>query len=116
MARNIEQDINNAMIRADEIILAKEISDTSATNRLEGTVIDIIHRRGIIEIHIESKHIFNVFITTRSLHEMDIKIGDSINMFFKGSAGAPLLGSRNHKFSATKCFTILLMLYYSAQE
>ena len=74
------------MVRADDIVLAKNPFESSATNCLPGFVSEILPRRGINEVGVDIGCPMHAYITARSLNEMALKKGDRVYVVFKATA------------------------------
>ncbi len=77
---------HHAVIRAEDIVLAKHMQKSSATNQYRGTVVDITEMRGLYKISIDIGEILQSVITRRSLMELSIKKGAKVVVIFKGTA------------------------------
>jgi len=86
IGRNVDRECTTAIVRADDIVLSKKLTESSATNVFSGVVIEIINKMGINEIELDIGALIHVFITNRSLQEMNIKKNDKLYCIFKGSA------------------------------
>ncbi len=82
------QDEVRIFLRPENIIISKKKCETSARNCFKGTIKSIVKMGFSIRVKIEmEKNIeLTVVITQESLDEMNLKVGDKINAFFKASS------------------------------
>ncbi|MBI5680379.1 MAG: ABC transporter ATP-binding protein [Methanobacterium sp.] len=76
----------NFCIRPDEITLSMEKLKTSARNMVKGEIKEIIDTGTLIKLKIDAGESFNVFITRKSLKELEITLKKSVWIYFKASA------------------------------
>ncbi|MDI6724881.1 MAG: ABC transporter ATP-binding protein [Methanobacterium sp.] len=76
----------NLCIRPDEITVSMEKIETSARNAIKGHVKEIIDTGSLIKLIVDGGELFTVFITRKSLVDLQINIGTPIWMHFKASA------------------------------
>lgn len=76
----------NFSIRPDEIIVSKEKIKTSAQNVIKGKIQEIVDTGSLVKLVINAGELFTVFITQKSLSNLQITIGTSVWMYFKASA------------------------------
>ena len=76
----------NLCIRPDEITVSLEKIETSARNAIKGHVNEINDTGSLIKLIVDAGEIFTVFITRKSLADLQINIGSPIWMYFKASA------------------------------
>jgi molybdopterin-binding protein len=86
IGRDVSPSCRSAMVRADDIILARDAVETSATNTFRGRILDILPKRGVNEVCVDIGAQLYVYITNRSLRELGLGKGDSVYVLFKGSA------------------------------
>ena len=75
-----------ALIQPQEITLSLEPMHSSALNRFQGKVEEIIPKGSVIQLEINAGLAFKVFITAQSLHEMQLEKGSKIHLAFKASS------------------------------
>lgn len=75
-----------AMLRAEDIVIAKRKQVSSATNQFKGIVVDVAPMKGLYKVSIDIGEIVQSVITKRSLLAMDIQKGVKVVVIFKGSA------------------------------
>jgi len=85
-AETIPSDSTHITIDPENIIVSKEPFASSARNRFEGTVSQIIDQGGRILLEIRSQERFKVLITEHSLREIGLGIGSSVYLTFKASS------------------------------
>lgn len=73
----------NFSVRPDEITISKEKMQTSARNTIYGKVREIVDTGSLIRLVINTGELFTVFITQKSLKELDISIGSDVWLYFK---------------------------------
>ena len=73
-------------INPEDIILSKEPFSSSARNRFEGIITQIISQGGRALLEVRSQELFKVYITEKSLHEMKLNIGSKVYLTFKASS------------------------------
>jgi molybdate transport system ATP-binding protein/molybdate/tungstate transport system ATP-binding protein len=73
-------------VRPEDIILKKELSETSARNNFKGIVKSISLRSPILRIVVEGPVPFIVYITKQSLEELNVQEEDKVYLSFKISA------------------------------
>lgn len=76
----------NLCIRPDEITVSLEKIETSARNAIKGRVKEINDTGSLIKLIVDAGELFTVFITRKSLSDLQINIGSPIWMYFKASA------------------------------
>ncbi len=76
----------NLYIRPDEITVSTKKVETSARNVIKGHVKEIIDTGSLIKLIVDGGELFTVFITRKSLVDLQINIGNPIWMYFKASA------------------------------
>ena len=76
----------NLCIRPDEITVSLEKIETSARNAIKGHVKEIVDTGSLIKLIVDGGEIFTVFITRKSLIDLQINIRTPIWMHFKASA------------------------------
>ncbi|HRZ27828.1 MAG TPA: ABC transporter ATP-binding protein [Spirochaetota bacterium] len=86
IGRDPGQSEGYVMVRADDIILAKNPVESSATNCLPGVVTEILPKRGINEVSVDIGCPMYAYITARSVHEMALKKGDRVYVVFKATS------------------------------
>lgn len=77
-------------VRPNDIIISKDWIETSARNQFRGPITGVNERNGIVLIDVDVGEVFSVQITRRSFNEMDLKLGDPVNISFKASSVIPL--------------------------
>jgi len=70
-------------IRPEEVIVSKHAVDTSARNRLSGTVAEITDLGPTVRLRISGERRIMAIITRRSFFEMQLNIGSEVYAFFK---------------------------------
>ncbi len=77
-----------ASIDASDITLSREIHESSARNRLRGTIISLREISGGVRVGIEidAGVVFEAIVTVHSAREMSLGIGDTIVLTFKASS------------------------------
>lgn len=75
-----------AVIRGEDIVLAKQKQKSSATNQYTGTIIDIVEVKGLYKVSVDIGEIIQSVITKRSLMALNIKKGAKVVVIFKGTA------------------------------
>ena len=73
-------------IRPESIIISKRGVDTSARNRLAGTVAEVTDLGPTIRVRITGEQAITAIITRRSFFEMQLNIGSQVYAFFKATA------------------------------
>lgn len=73
-------------VRPQDIIISKDWIETSARNQFRGPITGVNERNGIVLITIDVGEDFVVQITRRSFNEMNLKLGDPVNISFKASS------------------------------
>ena len=73
----------NFSVRPDEITISKEKMQTSARNTIYGKVREIVDTGSLIRLVINTGELFTVFITQKSLKELDISLGSDVWLYFK---------------------------------
>ncbi len=76
----------HAIVRSEDIIIAKKVQHSSATNQFRGVVTDVAEIKGLYKITIDIGEIIQSTITKRSLVALNIKKGAKVVVIFKGSA------------------------------
>lgn len=76
----------HAIVRSEDIIIAKKMQNSSATNQFKGVVTDIVEIKGLYKISIDIGEMIQSVITKRSLVALNIKKGTKVVVIFKGSA------------------------------
>lgn len=77
-------------VRPQDIIISKDWIETSARNQFRGPITGVNERNGVVLIDIDVGEVFCVQITRRSFNEMNLKLGDAVNISFKASSVIPL--------------------------
>ncbi|HOO70214.1 MAG TPA: ABC transporter ATP-binding protein [Spirochaetota bacterium] len=86
IGRDVSGSCRNVMIRADDVIIAREPIESSAVNRLRGTIVDILPKRGINEVCVDVGFSLFAYITNRSMMELSLTTGEAVYVVFKGTA------------------------------
>lgn len=73
-------------IRSEEVVVSKHAVDTSARNRLSGTVAEITDLGPTVRLRISGKRRIMAIITRRSFFEMQLNIGSEVYAFFKATS------------------------------
>lgn len=76
----------NFTVRPDEITISREKVQTSARNKVQGKVTEIIDTGSLVKLLVDTGELFTVFITRESLNELNISIGTNVWLYFKASA------------------------------
>ncbi|MCX8123576.1 MAG: ABC transporter ATP-binding protein [Spirochaetes bacterium] len=76
----------HAIVRSEDIIIAKRMQHSSATNQFKGVVTDITEIKGLYKVSIDIGETIQSVITKRSLISLNIKKGAKVVVIFKGSA------------------------------
>lgn len=74
------------MIRPEEILIKKKSDSSSARNLFKGKIEDIIDRGSVIRLEVDCGFQIVVFITKRSLEEMEIESNNTVFVSFKANA------------------------------
>lgn len=77
-------------VRPQDIILSMDWIETSARNQFRGPITGVNERNGVVIIDIDVGEVFSVQITRKSFNEMDLKLGEPVNISFKASSVIPL--------------------------
>lgn len=77
-------------VRPQDIIISKDWIETSARNQFRGTITGVNERNGVVIVDVNVGEVFSVQITRRSFNEMDLKLGEPVNISFKASSVIPL--------------------------
>lgn len=77
-----------ASIAASDITLSRSFHESSARNRLTGTIISLSETGGIVRVGIELDGgcVFEALVTLASVQEMGLQLGNPIAMTFKASS------------------------------
>lgn len=75
------------MLRSEDIILSNHPDETSALNRFQGTITDIVPTSAGIEIVIDIGFNLSALITAKSIDRLSLKVGKPIFISFKATAG-----------------------------
>jgi molybdopterin-binding protein len=70
-------------IRPEDIVISKHAADTSARNRLFGTVTEITDLGPTVRLRVSAEKPIVAIITRRSFFEMQLNIGSEVYAFFK---------------------------------
>jgi len=73
-------------IAPDEIVLSREIINSSMRNQFQGKVTAIIDENGKIRISVLAGELFQVLITPQALKELKISLGDQLWVNFKSNS------------------------------
>jgi len=77
-------------VRPQGIIISKGWIETSARNQFRGPITGVTERNGIVMIDVDVGEVFMVQIARRSFNEMNLKLGEPVNISFKASSVLPL--------------------------
>ncbi len=73
-------------VRPQDVIISKGWIETSARNQFRGSIIGVNTHNGVVFIDVDVGETFRVQITQRSFHEMELKLGEPVNISFKASS------------------------------
>jgi molybdate/tungstate transport system ATP-binding protein len=73
-------------IRPEDVVVSKHAVDTSARNRLSGTVAEVTDLGPTVRLLISGKRRITAIITRRSFFEMQLNIGSEVYAFFKATS------------------------------
>lgn len=76
----------NVAIRPEDIIVSKEPFVSSARNKFQGRVMEIANQGLLYKITIDAGVTLNSLVTSQSLAEMNIELGDTVWATFKSAA------------------------------
>ncbi len=79
-------DATHVSINPENIIASEEPFASSARNRFEGVVTEIMDQGGRILLNVRSRENFKVQITDRSLRDMRLTVGSRVYLTFKASS------------------------------
>jgi molybdate/tungstate transport system ATP-binding protein len=73
-------------IRPEDVVVSKHAVDTSARNRLSGTVAEVTDLGPTVRLRISGERRIMAIITRRSFFEMQLNIGSEVYAFFKATS------------------------------
>jgi molybdate/tungstate transport system ATP-binding protein len=73
-------------IRPEDVVVSKHAVDTSARNRLSGTVAEVTDLGPTVRLRISGERRITAIITRRSFFEMQLNIGSKVYAFFKATS------------------------------
>jgi molybdate/tungstate transport system ATP-binding protein len=73
-------------IRPENVIISKEIVDSSARNKFAGTVAGVTDLGATVTLRISGQIPITAIITRRSFFEMQLNIGSQVHAFFKATS------------------------------
>jgi molybdate/tungstate transport system ATP-binding protein len=73
-------------IRPEEVVVSKHAVDSSARNRLSGTVAEVTDLGPTVRLRISGDRRIMAIITRRSFFEMQLNIGSEVHAFFKATS------------------------------
>lgn len=77
---------NHISINPDDIIVSEEPFASSARNRYEGTITQVVAQGGSVDLVVNSGETFRVHITGHSFRRMGLNVGSRIYITFKASS------------------------------
>ena len=80
------QNVQHISIAPDEIVLSRELLNSSMRNQFKGKVMAIADENGRIRIAISAGELFQVLITHQSLKALEITLGDQLWVSFKSTS------------------------------
>lgn len=84
-SENKEGDVHFT-VRPEDIIIANEEISSSARNKFEGKIVEIIEQGALIKLNVDIGEIIAVYVTRQSFFDLELNIGSNIWVFFKASA------------------------------
>lgn len=75
------------MLRSEDIILSRQADESSALNRFEGTITDMVPTSSGTEVVINIGVELSAIITRQSIENLSLAVGKSIFVSFKATAG-----------------------------
>ena len=84
------------MVESNQIIIAKEAVSISAQNLLVGKIIEIVEeaKNVYLDLELETQEHLRVLITTNSLEQFDLRVGENCFAYFK-TYNITILGETN---------------------
>jgi molybdopterin-binding protein len=77
----------HAVIRAEEITLAREPHPSSARNHFTGTVVEVVAAGALARVTVDADGVpFVAALTTRSARELGLEAGSAVHLSFKATA------------------------------
>ncbi len=77
----------HAVIRAEEITVAREAHPSSARNHFTGTLVEIVSSGALARVTVDVNGVpFVAALTTRSARELSIESGTTVHISFKATA------------------------------
>ena len=73
-------------IAPDDIILARDVLDSSARNIIKGEIKEVIEKGQVVQICLDAGFPLYATITHKSYENMNLKMGDIVYAIFKSSA------------------------------
>jgi tungstate transport system ATP-binding protein len=77
---------NHISVNPDDIIVSKEPFASSARNRYEGTITQVVDQRGRVDLVVNAGETFRVYITEHSFRRLGLNVGSRIYITFKATA------------------------------
>ncbi|NIS59157.1 MAG: ATP-binding cassette domain-containing protein [Proteobacteria bacterium] len=77
---------NHISVNPEDIIVSKEPFASSARNRYEGTIAQVVEQEGRVELVINAGETFRVQITGHSFRRLELKVSSRIYVTFKASS------------------------------
>ncbi len=77
---------NHISVNPEDIIVSKEPFASSARNRYEGTITQVVEQRGSVDLLVNSRETFRVHITGHSFRRLGLNVGSRIYITFKASS------------------------------
>jgi molybdopterin-binding protein len=83
----LEEGPAHAVIRAEEIIIAREAQPSSARNHFSGTVVEVVPAGALARVTVDVDGVpFVAVLTTRSAGELSLEPGTGVHVSFKATA------------------------------
>jgi molybdopterin-binding protein len=83
----LEEGPAHAVIRAEEIIIAREAHPSSARNHFSGTVVEVVPAGALARVTVDVDGVpFVAVLTTRSAGELSLEPGTGVHVSFKATA------------------------------
>ena len=73
-------------IRPEDVVVSKHAVDTSARNKLSGTVAEVTDLGPTVRLRISGENPITAIITRRSFFEMELNIGSEVSAIFKATS------------------------------
>lgn len=76
----------HAAIEANQIVLSRQVLDSSMRNHLQGRIISMHEQQGLVNVTVKAGENFQVQITRAALRDLNCHLGDDVTISFKSSA------------------------------